>query len=175
MKIRIAAFTIITRSKRRAFTLLEVCFALAVFSLYAVASVYSLTQANRFASTSRYETLALSAAQQKIDQVMAVPWSVMGTIPTVLTAGTTTEAAPTVNLLLNNDPLNAGAGLSSAFTSYDTQVLDSRTTVITKLTDCSGQTGAKSRLLRADVTVAYTYRGKAHSITLSTLRETDDF
>lgn len=148
---------------------------MAVFSLYAVASVYSLTQANRFASTSRYETLALSAAQQKIDQIMAVPWSVMGTVPTVLTAGTTTEAAPTVNLLLNNDPLNAGAGLSSAFTSYDTQVLDSRTTVITKLTDCSGQTGAKSRLLRADVTVAYTYRGKAHSITLSTLRETDDF
>ena len=168
-------FFICPRRNRQAFTLLEVCFAVAVFSLYAVASVYSLTQLNRFASTSRYETLALSAAQQKIDQIMTTPWSVLGTVPTVLVAGTTTEASPSVTLLLNNDPLNSGTGLSSAFTSYDTQVLDSRTTVITKLTDCSGQAGASSRLLRADVTVTYTYRGKQHSITLSTLRETDDF
>ena len=48
----------------------------------------------------------------------------LGTVPTVLTTGTTTETAPTANLLLNNDPLNSATGLSSAFTSDDTQVLD---------------------------------------------------
>ncbi len=148
-------------------------FAVAVFSLFAVATIYSLTLANRFASNSRYETLALAAAQQKIDQIMTTPWSVVGAPPAVLTS--TVEEAPAITLPLNNDPFNTASGLSSAFTSLDTQVLDSRTTVITKLTDCSGNSGASSRLLRADVTVAFTYRGTLHTVTLNTLRSTDDF
>ncbi len=148
---------------------------MAVFSLFAVSSIYALTLANQFASTSRYETLALAAAQQRVDQVMTIPWSVVGTVPTVLTAGTTTEQSPAIVLPLNNDPFNSASGLSSAFTNLDTQVLDSRTTVITKLTDCSGNTGSSSRLLRADVTVAFTFRGKPHTVTLNTLRGTDDF
>ncbi len=160
---------------RQAFTLLEVCFAVAVFSLFAVTSVYAVTLANKFASISRYRTLALAAAQQKVDQVMTTPWTVLGTVPTVLTAGTSTEASPTIILPLNGDPFNSASGLSSAFTNYDTQVLDSRTTVITKLTDCSGHTGASSRLLRAVVTVTYTYRGKQYTLSLSTMRSTDDF
>jgi prepilin-type N-terminal cleavage/methylation domain-containing protein len=168
-------FAIPTNRVRRGFTLLEVCFTIAIFSLFSAASIYSLSQINRFASNSRYRTLALSVAQQKIDQIMTTPWSVMGTVPTVLAAGSVTEAAPTIVLPLNSDPLNSASGLSSAFTNYDTQILDSRTTVITKLTDCSGNTGASSRLLRATVTVTYTYRGKQASIVLSTLRGTDDF
>lgn len=163
------------KSRRLAFTILEVSFAVALFSLFAVASIYSITQANRFASNARYETLALAAAQQKIDQIQTASWSVVGTTPTLLTAGTTTEQSPTVVLPLNNDPLNSQAGLSSAFTNLDTQVLDSRTTVITKLTDCSGNTGTTSRLLRVDVTVSYTYRGKTRAVTLSALRSSDDF
>ena len=168
-------FSIPPSRGRRAFTLLEVCFTVAVFSIFAAASIYSLSQVNRFASTARYQTLALAVAQQKIDQIMTTPWSVMGTLPTVLAAGTATEASPTVTLPLNGDPFNSASGLSSAFTNYDTQVLDSRTTVITKLTDCSGNTGTSSRLLRAVVTVNYTYRGKAYSLAISTLRSTDDF
>ncbi len=160
---------------QQAFTLLEVCFAVVAFAIFSAASIYSLSQLNRFASNARYRTLALAAAQQKIDQIMTTPWSVVGTVPTVLAAGTTTEAAPTVTLPLNSDPLNSATGLSSAFTNYDTQVLDTRTTVITKLTDCSGNTGSSSRLLRASVTVSYTYRGKSYSIVLTTLRGTDDF
>jgi len=154
---------------------LEVSFALAVFSLFAVSSIYALSQANRFASNSRYETLALAAAQQKIDQIMTTPWSVAGTVPAVLTSGTTTEASPAVTLPLNGDPFNSAIGLSSAYSNYDTQVLDSRTTVITKLTDCSGNTGSASRLLRATVTVTYTYRGKQTNLAISTVRGTDDF
>ncbi|MDR3404058.1 MAG: hypothetical protein P4L99_16290 [Chthoniobacter sp.] len=155
--------------------MLEVAFAVAVFSLFAVTSITALSQANRFASNSRYETLALAAAQQRIDQVMTTPWSVQGVLPVVLTSGTTTEASPTVTLPLNGDPFNSTSGLSSAFTNYDTQVLDSRTTVITKLTDCSGNTGSSSRLLRAIVTVTYTYRGKQTNLSLTTVRGTDDF
>jgi type II secretory pathway pseudopilin PulG len=163
------------RGHRRGFTVLELCFAVATFSLFAVTSIYSLSQANRFASNSRYKTLAIAAAQQKIDQIMTTPWSVAGPVPAVLASGTTVESAPSVTLPLNGDPLNSASGLSSAFTNYDTQVLDSRTTVITKLTDCSGNTGDKSRVLQATVTVSYTYRGKQTNLSLTTVRGTDDF
>lgn len=155
--------------------MMEVCVAVGIFSFFSAGSICALSQANRFASNSRYETLALAAAQQRIDQIMTTPWSVSDPVPAVLTSGTTTEAYPTVSLPLNGDPFNSASGLSSAFTNYDTQVLDSRTTVITKLTDCSGNTGAKSRLLRAAVTVSYIYRGKQTSLTLTTVRGTDDF
>ena len=175
---------------RRAFTVLEVSFAVAVFSLFAVSSIYAITQANRFASNSRYKTLALAAAQQKIDQVMTSSWSTLNTPPTVLRtdSGVTAVSSNTVvntadvqatttetSLPLNNDTYNSATGLSSAFTNNDVQVLDQRVTVITKLTDCSGKTGKNSRLLRADVTVSYTYRGKSTSLSLSTLRISDDF
>lgn len=173
---------------RRAFTVLEVSFAVAIFSLFAVCSIYAISQANRFASNARYRTLALAAAQQKIDQIMTVSWSTQATPPSVLRVDTaaasstktidlTDEKATTTesSLPLNNDVLNNATGLKSAFTNDDVQVLDQRVTVITKLTDCTGKTKADSRLLRADVTVSYTYRGKANSIKLSTLRIADDF
>lgn len=164
-----------SHSSVRAFTVIEVCFAVAVFGLFAVSSIYALSQANRFASNSRYRTLALAAAQQKIDQIMTTPWSVVGTVPPVLASGTTTEAAPNISLPLNGDPFNSESGLSSAFSNSDTQVLDSRTTQITKLTDASGNKGDASRLLYATVTVTYTYRGKQTKLSLSTVRSTDDF
>lgn len=160
---------------RHAFTVVEICLAMAIFSLFAATSVYALSQANRFASNSRYRTLALAAAQQRIDQIMTTPWSVAGTVPTVLAAGTTIEQAPNISLPLNGDPFNSETGLSSSFSNSDTQVLDSRTTVITKLTDCSGNTGANSRLLSATVTVTYTYRGVQTHLSLTTVRSTDDF
>jgi type II secretory pathway pseudopilin PulG len=163
------------RQNRYAFTVAEICLAMAIFSLFAATSVYALSQANRFASNSRYRTLALAAAQQKIDQIMTTPWSVAGTVPAVLTTGTTTEQAPNISLPLNGDPFNSETGLSSAFSNSDTQVLDSRTTVITKLTDCSGNMGANSRLLSATVTVTYTYRGVQANLSLTTMRSTDDF
>ena len=187
---------------RRAFTLLEVSFAIAVFSLFAVGSIYAFTQANRFASNSRYRTLALAAAQQKIDQIMATSWSMQvpqntlaiilrtdGNVATDLANDTTkhnmkvtantTDTMTTIeetNLPLNNDSFNSTtAGLSSAFTNNDVQVFDKRTTTITKLTDSSLNTKDKSRLMRADVIVSYTYRGKLTSVSISTLRTADDF
>lgn len=146
------------------FTVLEIAFAVAIFAAFAVLSVISFSQLNWFASSARYETLALAAAQQKMDQIMTTPWSVSGATPAVLTAGTTTET----NLPLNNDSFNTETGLSSAFTNYDTQVLDSRKTVITAV-------GGNTRLLSVAVTVSYTYRGRSYSITQYGLRATDDF
>lgn len=156
-------FSFVSRS-RAGFTVLELSFAVAIFAFFAIGSIQALLQFNRFASNARYQTLATAAAQQKIDQVLTTAWSVSGTRPTVLTTGTTTES----NLPLNNDTFNSASGLSSAFTSLDTQVLDPRTTVISAV---SGNT----RLLSVAVTVSYTYRGRAYSITLNSMRATDDF
>jgi type II secretory pathway pseudopilin PulG len=149
---------------RAAFTVLELCFAIAIFSFFAVGSVLALVQFNRFANNSRYQTLALTAAEQRMDQIMTVPWSVLGTRPAILTTGTTTES----NLPLNNDSFNSTSGLSSAFTTLDTQVLDPRTTVISAVT-------GNTRLLSVTVTVNYTYRGRAYSIAINSMRATDDF
>lgn len=148
-----------------AFTVLEVSFAIAIFSYFAVASILGLVQFNRFASVARYRTLALSAAQQRMDQVMTTSWSVLASVPAILTTGTTTET----NLVLNSDPFNSEAALSSAYTTHDTQVsITSRTTAIATV---SGNT----RLRVATVTVNYTYCGRPYSLSLRGLRATDDF
>lgn len=186
------------KKRLRAFTLLEVSFAVAIFALFAVGSIYALNLANRFANNSRYRTLAMAAAQQRLDLAMTTPWSTNTTPAAVLrvdsgvagttgntkiTVGTDSQGRPQAtteesSLPLNNDAFNAETGLGSAFTNYDVQVFDKRTTVITKLMDASGNDpakGANSRLLRINVTVSYTYRSKPYSVTLSSLRTADNF
>jgi type II secretory pathway pseudopilin PulG len=171
-------------------TLLEVVFAAAIFSSVAVISILAFTTFNRFASNIRYQSLAMAAAQQKMDQIMTTPWSVSGTTPTVLTTGSTVEpngsdtpgnapSAANPVLPLNNDywngtsatgtPLSSGGQiLSSTFTSLDTQVIDNRTTVISAVS-------GNPRMVSVKVTVSYTYRGTPQSITLYSLRATNDF
>ena len=134
----------------------------AVLALFIVGSVSAMAQINRWASVARLRTLALAVTQQKIDQIMTTSWSVLSPTPTILTAGTTTES----NLPLNNDAFNNETGLSSAFTNLDVQVIDTRTTQITSLT---------TRTLRAVVTVSYTYRNRPYTVSMTTLRATDDF
>lgn len=155
-----------------ALSLMELTFAVAIFSAFAVVSIYSLTQFNQFATTARYKTLALACAQQKMDRIMTVSWSIGGTKPAELTTGTTTEP----NLPLNNDSFNSEAGLSGTMSgtttasSLDTLALATRTTVITPV-------AGNPRLLSAMVTVTYTYRGNRApiTITMNGMRASDDF
>jgi len=163
-------------------TLMEIMFAVSMFSMFGVATVLAITNFNRLASLNRYHTLALAAAQQKIDQAMAAPWSVTGTRPAILTLSP--NVPPQVGdpnyetgLPLNNDVYNSSrTGCKSPYSGLDTQVLDSRITTVTALTDASGKTGAASRLVQISVTVNYTYCQRfTTSVTLTTLRTTDDF
>ena len=119
-----------------------------------------MAQLNRWASSARLRSIALAVAQQRADQIVATPWQVTGTTPTILTAGTTTEN----NVPLNNDSYNAATSLISPYTNLDSQILSTRTTVITSLSTST---------LRADVTVSYTYRNRPYTVKLSTLRATD--
>ena len=152
-----------TKSRRRGtagFTLAEVIIAGALLAVLISGSVTALTQLNRWATAARLRTIAQAVAQQRIDLIETTPWQVVGTRPTVLTAGTTTENS----VPLNNDDYNASTSLVSAYTSLDSQVLSTRTTVITNLTTTT---------LQATVTVTFTYRNRPFSISLNTLRSTD--
>lgn len=146
---------------RLGFTLPEVVVAGTILAIFVAGAVATMVQVNRWATSARLRTLALALAQQKSDEVLTTSWQTRGTRPDVLTAGTKTEA----NLPLNNDNFNTATGLSSTFTSLDAQVNATRTTQITELSD---------RLVRAVVTVSFTFRNRPNSIRLTTLRSIDD-
>jgi hypothetical protein len=79
----------------------------------------------------------------------------------VLLAGARTDN----NIPLNNDLTNAQAGLSSAFTTLDTEVAATRVTEVTDV---------PPRKVRAVVTVTYQYRNRTYTIVLTTLRAADE-
>jgi Tfp pilus assembly protein PilV len=143
-------------------TLPEVIIAASVLALFIVGSVSAMAQINRWAAVARMRTMALAAAQQKIDQILMTSWSVLNTTPTLLTAGTTTEN----NLPLNYDTFNSESNLVSAFTTLDTAINLTRKTTITSIS---------SHQVSAVVTVSYSYRGKTYTVSMNTLRTTDDF
>lgn len=150
------------RSDRRSgFSLVEVAIAAGILAVFACSSLIAMTQINRYAANARLRTLALGFAQQKIDFLMTTPWSVSSTRPASLAVGTTTEN----NLPLDNDSFNSQAGLSSSFTNLDLQVNATRTTQITDV---------NTRIFRAAVTVTYVYRGRTYSVSLTSLRATDN-
>ena len=143
-----------------AFTLLELTIALGMFALFATGAVISMTQVNRHAAATRLRTLALGVAQQRIDEVLTIPWS-SANRPAVLLPGTHTDN----NIPLNNDTTNGQTGLKSAFTNLDTQVNATRVTQIDDV---------PPRKVRAVVTVTYSYRNRPYKIILTTLRATDE-
>jgi Tfp pilus assembly protein PilV len=155
--------TIPTRFRRAAgIALTEVLIAAAVLALFTVTSVSAMAQINRWAAVARCRTMALAIAQQKVDQILTTSWSVLNSTPAILTAGTTTES----NLPLNYDTLNNESNLISNWTGFDTPINVTRVTTITSIS---------THQVSAVVTVSYTYRGKSYSVSMNTLRATDDF
>ena len=150
------------RFRTAGITLPEVIIAASVLALFIVGSVSAMAQINRWASVARMRTMALAEAQQKIDQILMTSWSVLNTTPAILTTGTTTEN----NLPLNYDTFNSESALVSAFTALDTPITLTRTTTIKSIS---------ARQLSAVVMVSYIYRGKTYSVSMNTLRTTDDF
>jgi len=148
----------------RAFTIVETLVAMMVIVVFAGSALMALTQLNRFATAARLRTLAMGIGQQRIDEVLTVPWQLGSAAPAVLQPGTRIET----NLGLNDDPLATLAnGYGSAVSTLDTDsVRATRTTQVVALT---------TRTVRATVTVAYIYRSRAYLAQLTTLRTTDSF
>ncbi|HSI14106.1 MAG TPA: prepilin-type N-terminal cleavage/methylation domain-containing protein [Chthoniobacter sp.] len=158
--------TFFRHRKSHGFTLTEVAIAASILALFIVGAVSTMVQVNRWASAARLRTLALSLVQQKVDEILTTPWSVLSTTPTVLQGSTTGTTTTETKLPLNNDPFNSATGLSSAFTNLDVQVIDTRTTTVTSIS---------AHQVRAVVTVSYTYRARPYSVSMTTMRTTDDF
>lgn len=143
-----------------AFTLVETAVAAAVLLIFSLGALLTMTAVNRQANIARSQTLALAFAQQKIDEILTTPWQLNSARPTLLTASTTTDS----NFGLGDDPLNAQTGLSSTYTTLDIRIKADRTTTVTDLS---------SRMVKAVVTVVYTYRGKNYTVSLTTIRAAD--
>ncbi len=123
-------------------------------------AMYALTFINKYASSTRVQAAAQSIVQDQIDQVLSrgpyVPQNVPPDIPTILVAGTTVSN----NLPIFIDP-DTGAALVTG-------------TLTTKVQD----TGAKYistplYVLQVSVTLNYTFRGKAFTLAVDTLRAPD--
>lgn len=146
--------------RRGGFTLPEMMVACMLLCVFIAGGLWAMMMINRRAQVARLQTLALTVAQQRIDDIMTVSWQMAQPRPNLLSAGTATES----NLPLGNDNLNNQAGLSSAYTNLDLQVNATRTTTITNL---------DARSLRAAVTVTFNYRGRDYSVGLTSLRAID--
>lgn len=154
--------TLSARCATRGATFLELVFAFAILTVFSAVAFAGFSQFNRFAASSRLNAQALTLAQQRVEEIMTAPWQTDGARPAILAVGTTTETA----LSLNTDAANAQSGLNSEFTSRVGETEAIRETVVTDLT---------SRSLRVTVTVRYAFGGRPYSVTLTTLRVTDNF
>lgn len=150
-----------SRISQHGFIVAENVVATSFLVLFAALSLMAITHINRFAAAARMQTMAQSAAQQRIDEILTVPWAKAR--PAVLAAGTQSEAALTLN---DNTFARSGDGTRSAFSDLDLPVSCTRTTEITDIT---------ARQLRATVTVSYTFRGRTGSVQMTTLRACDRF
>jgi type II secretory pathway pseudopilin PulG len=149
------------RSGEAGLTLVEILIAAALLAVFTAGTVSAVTQMNRYATASRLSTLALAVAQQRIDEVLTTSWQLSQPRPAALTLGTKTEP----NLPLNDDAFNsARADLRSLFTELDLRVPATRTTEITEVS---------TRIVRAVVTVTFTYRSRPYQVSLTTLRASD--
>jgi len=143
------------------FLLVEHLVAAGILVVFALSALVAMVQANRFATASRLQAIALAMAQQRVDEVLTVPWNVSSGRPAVLAPGSRSEAT----LPLNNDSLvSSAAGTLSPFSTLDVQVNANRLTQITDVT---------TRQLRATVTVSYTYGRRGYTVSLTTLRAID--
>jgi type II secretory pathway pseudopilin PulG len=148
------------QASRRAFTFVEIMVAMGLIVLFAGTALASMTQFNRYAMASRLRANALAQAQQRIDEVLTAAWTSSGGRPAVLANGTRTET----NIVLNADDKNKQTGLKSLFTDLVTPVKGTRTTTITTIS---------TRVVRADVTITFTYAKRNYTIALTTMRASD--
>jgi type II secretory pathway pseudopilin PulG len=150
------------RFRSAAFTLAEVIVALGLFGITAAAAVGAMIRINTNAALSRLQTGASTVAQNQIDLILSDgPFNPpLGQIPPELTVGTTSQGsstAPTVPVY--TDP------------STGLQVLGWMTTVV-KDTNTT-LNNANLYIYRATVTVAYNYKGRFYSVSMSTMRASD--
>lgn len=146
---------------RFGFTLVEVLVAVVLLGLASASGLWSLSQANNFASISRLYTGAETAAQNQIDRIMTdSPFNPqLGQVPAVLALGI--SAPQTVTIY--SEPAGAN-GQTHAITGQ----------MVTTVTSNNVVTQSQNlNIYSATVIVTYSYRGKNYRVQLNAMRASD--
>jgi prepilin-type N-terminal cleavage/methylation domain-containing protein len=147
---------------RAGFTLVEIVVALAVLGSMAAGCFIGLNTLNGYAVSSRLYTEAQAAAQNQIDLILSKgPFNIaQNKIPAELALGTVTKP----NVFIYTDPVSGNVVVSGTMT---TTITDTNSTMT-----FAGIT-SNLNVRKANVTVAYSFRGKNYSVSMDTLRTAD--
>ncbi len=170
-----------SRRHSRGLTLVETLVSLAVLVVTGVGAVSGFMLLNRYASDNRDQSTARELCQERIEQVMTMPFSPrLGNYPAVVG-----QDGNTYNLLGTATDYSAtyayiGAGGQQTSSTYNTPgepVTIYRQPTGTKLITGNRTTtiwsAGSNNLVRIAVTVTYTLRGQSKNYTLYTLRGPD--
>ena len=148
------------RIAERAFTLTEILITSGVLLLVGATAMYALTMINRYAASSRVQAAAQSIVLNQIDQILTrgpyVPTNNPPDVPTILKTGTTV----TNNVPIFTDPENGNVVVKGTLT---TTIADTGAT----------NGGAPLYVLKAAVTLNYSFCGRALTVAMDTLRAPD--
>lgn len=141
------------------FAFVEILVAMAVVAIFAGSTIWSLSQLNRFAFTSRLHTAAMVLAQEQIDEIQtAAPFNPQRTPPQIPLVLATTGASGSIetSLPLYTDPATG-----------EVVVTASRTRIVEEV-------DAVRRIFRGRSVVNYSVHDRNHSVELTTLRTSDN-
>jgi hypothetical protein len=141
---------------------MEAVMAMAVLGTMSAGCYIGFNWLNTYAISSRLYTEAQSVAQNQIDLILSKgPFDPKNNkVPTVLQTGTTTAQ----NVFVYRDPVSGNVAVTG---SMSTTISDPGYTMT-----YAGSTNDLS-LRRATVTVNYTFRNTAYSVSMDTLRTAD--
>jgi hypothetical protein len=134
-----------SRKRRIGLALAEVIVGIGIITLTSATSLWALGAANRLAAVNRNFTGAKTILQNRIDEVLCVPYPI-DAVPTVLSTGSVNTAV-TVN-----------PGPPAITGTMTTNVI---------------VTDADLNIRQVKVTLAYPYRGKVYSLSMTTARSPD--
>ena len=148
------------RVAERAFTLTDVLITSGIIILVGASATFALSAINKQAISSRVQAAAQSIVQNQIDQILTrgpyVPTNMPADIPPILTNGTSV----TNDVPVFADPASGNVVVKGTLT---TAIQDSGATA----------NGAPLHVLKAAVTLKYTFRSRSHAVVMNTLRAPD--
>jgi type II secretory pathway pseudopilin PulG len=152
--------TAFRRVAERAFTLTEILIASAVIIVVGATATFALTMINKYAISARVQAAAQSIVMNQIDQILTrgpyVPTNTPPDVPAILKTGATV----TNNVPVFTDPESGSLVVSGTLT---TDIQDS----------LASNNGTPLKVLRAKVTLNYTFAGRPLTVVMNTLRAPD--
>jgi type II secretory pathway pseudopilin PulG len=148
------------RIAERAFTLTEILITSGVIIVVGATATFALTMINKYAISSRVQAAAQSIVMNQIDQILTrgpyVPTNTPPDVPAILKTGPTV----TNNVPVFTDPESGSLVVTGKLT---TDIQDSG----------ASNNGTPLNVLRAKVTLDYTFAGRPLTVVMNTLRAPD--